>query len=90
MTTKKTKEEPRKLGNVEGTTVYQKKGFLRIQKAKHGAIPKKKLPEDIQRWLTDKWYWTNVYERPKEWLEKHHVNPIMINKLKKFISEHYY
>ena len=54
MTTKKTKEEPRKLGSIEGTAVYQKKGFLRIQKAKHGAIPKKKLPEDIQKWLTDK------------------------------------
>ena len=53
------------------------------------AIPMYQLPEDLQKYLLTKGFGTNVYLKPKEWLEKHHADPKMIEKLKKFISENY-
>lgn len=50
-------------------------------------IHKDQLPEDIQRWLTNKGYGTDVYKESKEWLERHHVDPVMVEKLKKFIND---
>ncbi len=63
--------------------------FLKVKAIRGQPIDKDKLPEDIQRWLTNKGYWTNVYTLPKEWLEKHNVDPVMLEKLKKFISDNF-
>lgn len=58
-------------------------------KAVRWPISHRELPEDIQRWLRNKWYGTNIYTKDKEWLEKHNVDMGMIEKLKKFISDNY-
>ena len=49
----------------------------------------RELPEDIRKWLNNKGYGTNVYLKNKEWLEKHNVDPVMVEKLKKFINDRY-
>lgn len=68
--------------------VHQKLGTVKV-KAIRGVISHRELPEDIQKWLKNKWYWTNVYEMPEEWLEKRNVDRDMLAKLKKFISDKY-
>jgi hypothetical protein len=47
------------------------------------------LPEDLRKYLINKWWWTNVWEKGEEWLEKHNADMNKIRELKKFISEHY-
>ena len=85
-----TKEEWLKvIGSLKGgKKVYQKLNTIRFQSARW-PISKDKLPGDIRAWLTNKGYWTNVYVMPKEWLEKHNVDPVMLEKLKKFINDNF-
>jgi hypothetical protein len=45
------------------------------------------LPPDLRRWLISNGLTTEVYKKSKEWLEKHKVNPDMVEKLKKFLTE---
>ena len=85
--------EPVKANDVIGSLkgwkqVHQKINTVRI-KAMRGPISKRELPPDLQRWLTNKGYGTNVYLQPKEWLEKHNVDMKMVEKLKKFINDRY-
>ena len=47
------------------------------------------LPEDIQQYLKNMCFGTNVYLMDKKWLEKHNADMEMINKLKQYISEHF-
>lgn len=68
--------------------VYQGIGTIKTQYLRW-PISKALLPQDIQRWLTNKGYGTNVYLKDKEWLEKHNVDMTMVEKLKKFISDNY-
>lgn len=83
------KEEKRAIGSIKGwRKVYQWIGTIKTQYLRW-PISKDLLPADIQRWLTNKWYGTNVYLKDKEWLERHNVDMKMIEKLKKFISDNY-
>lgn len=87
---KETKKETKKaIGSLKGwKKVYQEIGTVKTVSLR-GPISKSLLPKDIQRWLTNKGYGTNVYLKDKEWLEKHNVDMSMIEKLKKFISDNY-
>lgn len=83
------KETKRAIGSIKGwRKVYQGIGTIKTQYLRW-PISKDLLPADIQRWLTNKWYGTNVYLKDKEWLERHNVDMTMIEKLKKFISDNY-
>lgn len=85
-------EEPVKKSDViwkiKGGKAVHQKWFLRM-KAVRWPIDKSKLPEDIQKWLTNKGYGTNIYLRSKEELEKRHVDLEMVQKLKDFISKNF-
>lgn len=45
------------------------------------------LPEDIRRYLVSHWLTSDIYKKDKEWLEKHHVDMEMVEKLKQFLTE---
>lgn len=85
-------EEPVKKSDViwriKGGKEVHQKGFIRV-KAVRWPISKSKLPADIQKWLTNKGYGTNIYLRSKEELEKRHVDLEMVQKLKDFISKNF-
>jgi hypothetical protein len=70
------------------TPVYQKSSFIKT-KAYNTPVCLYELPEDIRTYLTNMWWWTNVYEKWEERLVRHWADMKMIEKLKKFISEHY-
>jgi hypothetical protein len=48
-----------------------------------------RLPEELRKYLMTKWFWTDVYKKDKEWLEKHWADIKMIEKLKKWISDNF-
>ncbi len=75
------------IGRVK-TPVYQKSSFIKT-KAHNTPVCLYELPEDIRTYLTNMWWWSNVYEKWEERLVKHGADMDMIEKLKKFISEHY-
>ena len=81
------KDEVRIIGNVK-RPVIQKSAFIKT-KSYSTPVPMYEIPEDIRRYLLNKWFGTNVYEKGREWLEAHNADMEMIEKLKKFISEHY-
>lgn len=83
----KVEEKMEILGKVK-SPVYQKSSFIKT-KAYNTPVCLYELPEDIRTYLTNMWWWTNVYEKGEEWLVKHWADMEMIEKLKKFISEHY-
>lgn len=83
----KVEEKMEILGKVK-SPVFQKSSFIKT-KAYNTPICLYELPEDIRTYLTNMWWWTNVYEKGEEWLVKHWADMKMIEKLKKFISEHY-
>lgn len=86
---KKEEEKSDVIGRLKwGKEVHQKLGTVKV-KSIRGVISHRELPEDIQKRLKNKWYWTNVYEMPEEWLEKRNVDRDMLAKLKKFISDKY-
>ena len=91
------KEAPKKeeapksdvIGEISGgKKVHQKIGTVKFKRITW-PVPKSELPQEIQTWLTNKGYGTNIYLKDKEWLENHHVDMEMIEKLKKFISDKY-
>lgn len=83
----KVEEKMEILGKVK-SPVYQKSSFIKT-KAYNTPVCLYELPEDIRTYLTNMWWGTNVYEKGEEWLVKHWADMKMIEKLKKFISEHY-
>ena len=83
----KVEEKMEILGKVK-SPVFQKSAFIKT-KAYTSPVCLYELPEDIRTYLTNMWWWTNVYEKGEEWLVKHWADMKMIEKLKKFISEHY-
>lgn len=83
----KVEEKMEILGKVK-SPVYQKSSFIKT-KAYNTPVCLYELPEDIRTYLTNMWWWSNVYEKGEEWLVKHWADMKMIEKLKKFISEHY-
>lgn len=83
----KVEEKMEILGKVK-SPVFQKSAFIKT-KAYTSPVCLYELPEDIRTYLTNMWWWSNVYEKGEEWLVKHWADMKMIEKLKKFISEHY-
>lgn len=83
---KPTKDE---IWKINWTPVYQGSAFIKTE-SYHTPIPMYKLPQDLQQYLRNMWFGTNVYRESKERLEKHHADMKMIEKLKKFISETFY
>lgn len=45
------------------------------------------LPDEIRRYLINHGLTSDVYKKDKEWLEKHHVDMEMVEKLKQFLTE---
>ena len=69
--------------------VYQTSAFIKTE-SYHTPVPMYKLPVELQKYLRNKWFGTNVYQESKERLEKHWADMKMIEALKKFISETFY
>ena len=74
--------------NFKKFTVHTNGNFIKM-KAYRTAIPMYQLPEDLRKYLLRKGFGTNVWEKDQEWLDKHHADPEMIEKLKQFISKNY-
>ena len=45
------------------------------------------LPAEIRDYLVKRGFTSNLYKKDKEWLEKHHVDMEIVEKLKKFLTE---
>lgn len=87
--TQKVKVKNDVIGKLKGgKEVHQPGQHLKV-KSVRAPISKSELPKDLQRWLTNKGYGTNVYLESKEWLERHHVDMSKIEELKKFINDRY-
>ena len=68
--------------------VFQKSAFIKT-KAYTTPVPLYELPDDLRQYLINMGFWTNVYEKGDEWLQRHWADMEKIEELKKFISEHY-
>ena len=73
---------------IKNFKVHTKGWFIKMQSYRT-PIPMYQVPEDIRKYLLNKWFGTNVWEKSDEWLDKHHADKAMIEKLKKFISENF-
>lgn len=85
------KEEVKKIqqrdvmGTIWGTEITKPKWRI-VFEAQMWAYPMYRLPEEIRKYLVKKWLTTEVYKKDKEWLEKHHVDLEMVQKLKEFLT----
>ena len=84
---KKVEEEMNVIGHVR-SRVFQKSSFIKTKSLK-APVCLSALPDDLRKYLVNKWWWPNVYEKGEEWLLKHKADMGMIEKLKKFLSDHY-
>lgn len=75
-----------KIWEIWWSAVSKPKGRIRFE-AQVAPFPMFKLPDDIRRWLVNNWYSSDVYKKDKEWMEKHHVDMKMVEKLKEFLTE---
>lgn len=69
--------------------VYQKSSFIKTKNLRSHPC-NYELPDDIRKYLNNKWWWSNVYLKGEEWLVKHNADMKMIEKLKDYLSEHYF
>ena len=85
------KEEVKKIQKREvmwtiwGTEITKPKWRI-VFEAQMWAYPMYRLPEEIRKYLVKKGLTTEVYKKNKEWLEKHHVDLEMVQKLKDFLT----
>lgn len=79
------KMKDRVLGDVGGSKIVKPVGKIRFE-AQVWPYPMFLLPEDIRNYLTKKGLTSNVWQKSKEWLEKHHVDLEMVEKLKQFLQ----
>lgn len=85
------KEEVKKIQKREvmwtiwGTEITKPKWRI-VFEAQMWAYPMYRLPEEIRKYLVKKWLTTEVWKKDKEWLEKHHVDLEMVQKLKEFLT----
>ena len=85
------KEEVKKIQKREvmwtiwGTEITKPKWRI-VFEAQMWAYPMYRLPEEIRKYLVKKGLTTEVWKKNKEWLEKHHVDLEMVQKLKDFLT----
>lgn len=82
------KKSNRIMWDIGWTVVTKPRGRIMFE-AQVAPIPMFKLPIELQRYLRTKGFGTNVWRRPKEWLEKHWADMEMIEKLKDFLAGEY-
>ena len=89
-----TAEEPKEvnvpewfvIGSIWDSPVVKPKGRIKFE-AQVAPMPMFKLPADIRQYLINNGFTSDVYKKDKEWLEKHHADMKMIEKLKNFLTE---
>ena len=89
-----TAEEPKEvnvpewfvIGSIWDSPVVKAKGRIKFE-AQVAPMPMFKLPADIRQYLINNGFTSDVYKKDKEWLEKHHADMKMIEKLKNFLTE---
>lgn len=72
--------------DVWGSSVIKPKGRI-VFEAQVAPVPMFKMPADIREYLTNNGFTTDLWQKDKEWLEKHNVDMEMVEKLKKFLTE---
>lgn len=72
--------------DVWGSSVIKPKGRI-VFEAQVAPVPMFKMPKEIREYLTNNGFTTDLWQKDKEWLEKHNVDMEMVEKLKKFLTE---
>lgn len=78
-------QEREVLGTIWWTEITKPKWRI-VFEAQMWAYPMYMVPEEIRKYLQKKGLTTEVYKKSKEWLEKHHVDLEMVEKLKEFLT----
>lgn len=81
-------EEKMVIGKVRNK-VYQKTSYIKMKSLRSYPC-NYELPENIRKYLNNRWWWANVIEKDEEWLVKRKANMEIIEELKKYLSEHYF
>lgn len=81
-------EEKMVMGKVRNK-VYQKTSYIKMKSLRSYPC-NYELPENIRKYLNNRWWWANVIEKDEEWLVKRKANMEIIEELKKYLSEHYF
>jgi hypothetical protein len=53
-----------------------------VFEAQVAPVPMFKMPKEIREYLTNNGFTTDLWQKDKEWLEKHNVDMEMVEKLK--------
>lgn len=68
------------------TQVHMQARWIRFQKF-DAPVPMFMIQdEELKSYLVTKGFWTNVYQKDKEWLESHWADMEMIERLKKYVT----
>lgn len=68
------------------TQVHMQARWIRFQKF-DAPVPMFMIQdEELRNYLVTKGFWTNVYQKDKEWLESHWADMEMIERLKKYVT----
>ena len=68
-------------------TVVAKPKWRIVFEAQVAPVPMFKMPKEIREYLTNNGFTTDLWQKDKEWLEKHNVDMEIVEKLKKFLTE---
>lgn len=68
------------------TNVHMQARWIRFQKF-DAPVPMFMIKDDeLRNYLVTKGFWTNVYQKDKEWLESHWADMEMIERLKRYVT----
>lgn len=68
------------------TSVHMQPRWIRFQKF-DAPVPMFMIKdEELRSYLVTKGFWTNVYQKDKEWLESHWADMEMIERLKRYVT----
>lgn len=68
------------------TSVHMQARWIRFQKF-DAPVPMFMIKdEELRSYLVTKGFWTNVYQKDKEWLESHWADMEMIERLKRYVT----
>ena len=82
---KKVEKSMNVIGHVR-QKVYQKSSFIKTKSLRSHPC-NYELPDDIRKYLNNKWWGSNVYLKGEERLVKHNADMKMIEKLKEILQE---